>query len=179
MNFQENVSLLGFNTFKIGGNAKYFCVVKTIEELKEAVIFAEENKLLFFILGGGSNTLFSDEDFGGLIIKMEMSGREVERESDDAIYLSAMAGENWDELVKFAVKNNFYGIENLSGIPGTVGGAAVQNIGAYGAEAGDSIIEVEVFDVSDMKTKILSAKECLFSYRDSVFKNQKVKLYCY
>ncbi len=110
MIFQENVSLRGLNTFKIGGNARYFCVVKTIEDLKGVMFFAKENKLPFFILGGGSNTLFSDESFGGLVIKMEMTGRLTEKRSGDVIQLSAKAGENWDDLVKFAVENNFYGI---------------------------------------------------------------------
>lgn len=177
MIFQENVSLGVFNTFKIGGNTKFFCIVRTIDELKESVCFVKENKLPFFVLGGGSNTLFSDEGFGGLVIKIKMSGRDIEEKSNGEIRLSAAAGENWDELVNFAVENNFYGIENLSGISGTVGGAAVQNIGAYGAEIGDSIIEVEVFDISDMKLKTLSEKECLFSYRDSIFKKQEGKNY--
>lgn len=177
MVFQENVSLREFNTFKIGGNAKFFCVVKMVDELKEMVLFAKENKLPFFVLGGGSNTLFSDEVFEGLVIKMEMMGRGLEENSNGEIRLGVVAGENWDELVNFAVENNFYGIENLSGIPGTVGGAVVQNIGAYGAEVDDSIIEVEVFDVSDMKTKKLSAKEYLFSYRDSIFKKPEGKNY--
>lgn len=177
MKINENVSLANLNTFKIGGNAKFFCFVKNIEELKEAIFFARENKLPFFVLGGGSNTLFSDEDFEGLVIKMEMTGRDFEEKSKNEINLTVASGENWDELVNFAVENNFYGIENLSGIPGTVGGAAVQNIGAYGAEIGDSIIEVEFLDVSDMKTKTLSPKECLFSYRDSVLKKPKGKNY--
>lgn len=167
----------GLNTFKIGGNAKYFCIVKTIDELKEAVCFVEENKLPFFVLGGGSNILFRDDGFDGLVIKMEIIGRDVEIISKDEIHIKVGAGNNWDELVKFAVENNFYGIENLSGIPGTIGGAAVQNIGAYGTEASNSIIEVEVFDIFDMKTKILNAKECLFSYRDSIFKKQEGKNY--
>lgn len=177
MILEENVSLVGLNTFKIGGNAKFFCIVKTIDELEEAVFFAKEGKLPFFILGGGSNTLFSDEEFDGLVIKMGIFGRNIEEKSDGTIILNVGAGENWDELVKFAVENNFYGIENLSGIPGTVGGAAVQNIGAYGAEAGNSIIEVEVLDISDMKTKTLSQKDCLFSYRNSIFKRQEGKNY--
>lgn len=177
MIFKKNVSLREFNTFKIGGDAKYFCVVGTVNDLKEAIFFAKEKKLLFFVLGGGSNTLFSDEGFDGLIIKMEISGRNVEKISKDTICLNAMAGENWDDLVKFVMEDNFYGIENLSGIPGTVGGAAIQNIGAYGAEAADSIVEVEVFDALDMKTKTLSAKECLFSYRDSIFKKPEGRKY--
>lgn len=173
MIFQENISLSGLNTFKVGGNARYFCVVKTIDELKKALFFAKEDKLPFFILGGGSNTLFSDEGFDGLIIKMEILRREIEQDSKNEIKLSLGVGENWDELVSFAVENHFYGIENLSGIPGTVGGAVVQNIGAYGAEVGDSIIEVEILDASNMKTKILNRKECLFSYRSSIFKKQE------
>lgn len=175
MIFQENVSLRGFNTFKIGGDARYFCVVETVEELREAVIFAKKKKIRFFILGDGSNTLFSDKGFDGLVIKMEIAGRSFEEKLNGEIRLSVAVGENWDEFVNFAVKNNFYGIENLSVIPGTVGGAIAQNIGAYGAEVGNSVIEVEVLDVSDMKIKILSAKECLFSYRDSIFKKPKGK----
>ena len=177
MIFQENVSLCEFNTFKIGGNAKFFCVVRTIDELKEAVIFAKENKLPFFVLGGGSNTLFRDEGYEGVIIKMEMSGRSIEKKSNNLINLNVTAGEDWDELVNLTVENNLYGIENLSGIPGTVGGAAVQNIGAYGAEVRDSIIEVEVLDTSDMVIKTFNNQECFFYYRDSIFKKSESKKY--
>ncbi|MDE1988123.1 MAG: UDP-N-acetylmuramate dehydrogenase [Patescibacteria group bacterium] len=177
MIFRENVPLSGLNTFKTGGSAKFFCIVGTVDELKNAVCFVTENKLPFFVLGGGSNALFSDRVFEGLVIKMEMMGRGAVEKENGTIHLSAAAGESWDKLVSLAVGNNFYGIENLSGIPGTVGGAAVQNIGAYGAEAGDSIIEVEILDVSDMKVKTLNVKERLFSYRDSIFKKLEGKNY--
>ncbi len=169
---QENISLKKLTTFKIGGEARYFFIVKNTEELKEAVIFSQTKKLPLFILGGGSNVLVSDEGFSGLVVKMEIKGIE-ELNSENQKIVIAGAGENWDSFVKYTVEKNLVGLENLSGIPGTVGASPVQNIGAYGAEVGNSISWVEVWDIESNEIKILKKGECEFGYRESIFKKRK------
>lgn len=168
MIIKENVILAPYTTFRIGGPARYFCEVKTIEEVKNALRFSRENNLRFFILGGGSNILISDKGFDGLVIKMEINGLEFNGE-----LLSVGAGENWDYVVEEAVKRNLGGIENLSLIPGTVGGAVCQNIGAYGAELKDVLTSVKAYDARTGDIVELSNKECGFEYRSSIFKNNK------
>ncbi len=166
MNIQEKISLKDFTTFRIGGPARYFCTVKNEDELIEAVSFSKKKKIPFFVLGGGSNLLVSDEGFPGIVIKMEMEGVTF---SDDGT-VTAFAGENWDKLVEQTVDRGLYGLENLSLIPGTVGATPVQNIGAYGSEVKDTIESVHVLDVLKDEYKDLSNTDCKFSYRNSVFK---------
>ena len=168
MIIQENISLAQYTTFKIGGNAHFFCKVTTVDELKEAVIFAKEKSVPFFVLGGGSNILIADEGFNGLVIKMDIEGKKIQ----DQI-ITAGAGESWDDFVDYTVKQGFNGLENLSSIPGTVGAAPVQNIGAYGVEVGQFISSVNVFDTQTMKEVELSVRECHFGYRYSLFKKEK------
>ncbi len=201
---QENVWLKEYTTFKIGGPARYFAVIKNIEDLKQAVDFAVQNQLPVFVLGGGSNLLVSDEGVNGLVLKMEIKGIEsvdnssslradfgrnfqqaslVENSAQNprgnpassVVQVIAGAGEIWDELVEKCVEKELYGLENLSYIPGTVGASAVQNIGAYGVEVKDVIGWVEVFDMKTGEIKKLENKECLFGYRDSVFKKEAGK----
>jgi len=173
MKIIEGKSLASFTTFRIGGNARFFCVVENIEDLKEAVHFAKEKKIPFSTLGGGSNILISDKGFDGLVVKMEIKGITSEASSQDFFTIRAGAGEDWDAFVAWTVDNGYSGLENLSLIPGTVGAAPVQNIGAYGVEVGNLIESVEVFDTLDSKFKTLSRDECSFSYRDSLFKCEK------
>ncbi|MAF59766.1 UDP-N-acetylenolpyruvoylglucosamine reductase [bacterium] len=166
MKIDRNVELGPLTTFKIGGPASYFVSVNNIEELREAFSFAEENNLSTFILGGGSNILVADEGFNGLVIHpvfcgITFNGNEV----------SAGAGESWDKLVLESVERGYYTLSNLSNIPGSVGAAPVQNIGAYGVSIGDFIENVEVFCPKEKKIKRVSNKDCKFSYRDSIFKN--------
>lgn len=168
MRIEKNISLKDLTTFKVGGNADYFCKVSSIDELKETVLFAKDNNLEIFVLGGGSNVLISDNGFRGFVIKIEIKGILFQ---DDKII--ADAGENWDDVVKLSVKNNLYGIENMSYIPGTVGGGVVGNIGAYGSVIKDVVEYVEVFDVKKLKIFILNKNECEFDYRNSVFKKNK------
>ncbi len=151
INIRENVSLKEFVTFKTGGIARFFCEVQTVDELKEAL--ASHKK--FFILGGGSNILISDYD--GLVIKMNIDN----------------AGRSWDDFVAENMALGNYGLENLSYIPGTVGAAPVQNIGAYGVEVGDRIEKVHTINAKTLKERIFSNKECEFSYRNSIFKKEK------
>ena len=170
MNIQENVLLAPFTTFRIGGAARFFVQVKNIAELKEAVGFAKEKNAPIFVLGRGSNVLISDDGFAGLVIKNEIKGIVEE----DAVRLIAGAGENWDNFVKFTVEEKgLYGLENLSWIPGTVGASPVQNIGAYGAEAKDTIEWVEVLNPTTLKIEKLLNADCQFGYRDSIFKHER------
>ncbi len=173
---EENVQLSDFTTFKIGGLARYFFRVKTIEEAREVFSFARQENLPFFILGGGSNLLVSDEGFPGVIIKNEILGISFVEEGDE-FQVFAGAGENWDSFVDHCVDKGLYGLENLSGIPGTVGAAPVQNIGAYGSEAKDTIVSVEALDSKTGKLQIFTNEECRFGYRDSFFKTAEGKRY--
>lgn len=170
MDIRENVSLKEYTTFKLGGSARFFVCVKSGEELKEALEFSKHENLQIFVLGGGSNILFSDNGFDGLVIKMEIKGIEW---NESKVIVGA--GENWDEFVEQAVGRGLCGVENLSGIPGTVGASPVQNIGAYGAEVKDTISWVEVLDKKSGEIKKFSNVECKFGYRNSFFKTEEGK----
>ena len=174
MKIIENQSLKGFTTFRIGGNAKFFCIVKTEDELIEAIGFSKKNKIALFILGGGSNILVSDKGFEGIVIKIEIKGKEyIEIEGENIVKVKVNAGEDWDEFVAETVEKGLYGLENLSLIPGTVGASPVQNIGAYGSEVKDTIESVYVLDIKKDEYKTFTNSECEFSYRDSIFKKEK------
>jgi len=168
MSIQEHISLAQYTTFKIGGNARYFCSVDSEDELIEVVQFAQKKSVRILILGGGSNMLISDKGFEGLVIKMNIKGI-----TSHGGHVSVGAGEMWDDLVAYGVNAGMYGFENLSAIPGTVGAAPVQNIGAYGTEASQLIVSVRALDTQTMKFIELSNSECVFGYRDSLFKHQK------
>jgi UDP-N-acetylmuramate dehydrogenase len=170
----ENIPLAPYTTFKVGGRARYLSVVKSEEELREALAFAREKALPVFVLGGGSNLVVSDEGFPGVVVKMEMAGASYEKVNND-ILVTAWAGESWDELVAKTVEWGAWGLENLSLIPGTVGAAPVQNIGAYGAEAKDAIESVRAVDRETGVAKTFSNAECRFSYRESFFKTAEGK----
>ncbi len=164
---EENVPLANLTTFCLGGPARYLARVRNLEELKQSINFARDKNLLTQIFGGGSNILVSDKGFGGLVIKIEMMG--VEREGETLI---AEAGESWDALVERAVRDGLWGIENLSGIPGTVGAAPIQNIGAYGTEVKDTLVWVDVFDIGKNEVVRISNTDCEFGYRTSKFKKE-------
>ncbi len=177
MTILENYSLAGLNTFKIDSKSRYFAVIKSDTDLVEAAFFVRNKKIPFFVLGAGSNILLSDTMYPGLVLKMEIMGRDLQLVSKGVSRLGVGAGERWDDVVAFSVKNNLSGLETLSGIPGTVGAAPVQNIGAYGAEAKDTISAVETFDMEKLSKKMWTSVECNFGYRDSVFKNVQNKRY--
>ncbi|MES2087635.1 MAG: UDP-N-acetylmuramate dehydrogenase [Patescibacteria group bacterium] len=176
MKFHENIPLSQHTTFKIGGTAQYFFPVETLEEMREAVDFAREKNLPFFILGGGSNLLVSDSGFKGVVIKNQIKGVAFE-ETGDEVSVKVGAGENWDTFVESVVVRGLFGLENLSGIPGTVGAAPVQNIGAYGVEVKETIMSVETLNAQTGEIKIFSSDECRFAYRDSFFKTPAGKSY--
>jgi len=171
MNVSQNVSLKPYNTFGIDVNAAHFTVFKSVDDvsgLLNSEIF-KNNPVLF--LGGGSNVLFTN-DFDGLVIKNEIKGLEVISETDDEVFIRAGAGEIWQDLVEYSLDLGLGGIENLSLIPGTVGAAPMQNIGAYGVEIKDIFTELAAIDRSNGNTKVFKAEDCHFGYRNSVFKNE-------
>lgn len=172
MQIREHVLLREYTTLKIGGLARFFVEVTSVDELKEVIKFAQEKKLPFFILGGGSNVLIHDEGFSGLVIHIANTGMEW-KEFDDHVVATIGAGEKWDDFVATAVTKNYSGLENLSSIPGTVGASAVQNIGAYGVEARELITSVKVYDAKNDLVRTLTNEECMFGYRDSIFKANK------
>jgi UDP-N-acetylmuramate dehydrogenase len=173
MKILENIKLAPYTTFKIGGAAKYFCEVKDQFDALTAFEFAKEKSLPVFILGGGSNLLIADSGFSGLVIRVVNRGIEMlveeKNDSPDEILLKVASGENWDSVVDFAVKNNWWGMENLSHIPGSTGAIAVQNVGAYGQEAKNLIESVTVFDKQTHQILSLNKTDCGFSYRRSIF----------
>ncbi len=176
MIIKENVILAPYTTFRIGGPARYFVEVQSVDELKSALKFSKQNNMRFFILGGGSNILVSDKGFDGLVMKMGIKGLEF-KDDDDYSILNAGAGENWDYVVSETVEQGLGGIENLSLIPGTAGAAVYQNIGAYGVELKDFLESVEALDTNSGEIKILNNINCKFGYRDSVFKHKEGENY--
>lgn len=158
--------LSAHTSFRTGGPASFFVDAESVEDIFEAVQEAKNNSLPFIVLGEGSNVLFPDAGFSGYVIRPKIMGVEI---SEDGL-LVAGAGEHWDDVVALSVKQNFSGIENLSWIPGSVGAAPTQNIGAYGVEIGDVLEWVEVFDPGTGAQKLLTREECLFGYRNSIFK---------
>ena len=169
---QEKVRLSDWVSFKTGGEARYFIEVTTVKALQEAVAFSREKQLPFYILGSGTNLLVSDAGYEGVIIKMNILGRTYVASTTE-VTLEAGAGESFDAIVKETTQKSLWGLENLSHIPGTVGATPVQNVGAYGVEVADLILHVTVYDVVAKKIIIFSNSACLFSYRHSVFKENK------
>ena len=172
LKIQEYVDIKDYSTMKIGGQFRYFTELENKDELENACNFREEKNISIFILGGGSNVIFSDGVINVLAIKMEIKGFEIINETNEYVDIQVGAGENWDELVKKTIDMDVSGLESLSLIPGTVGASPVQNIGAYGAEVKDSILEVEAYDTKENKFVNISNKDCKFGYRDSIFKNE-------
>ena len=170
MDYYRQFSLKNYNSFKTEASAKIFCQPKSVEELRRCLTeHPYEQKL---IIGGGCN-LFFTKDFDGLVIHPELKGlREIsdEEEEDEDIFIEVNASEDWDEFVAYCVERGFAGLENLSLIPGTVGAAPIQNIGAYGAEVKDVIHEVVAINMVTGEAVSFSNAECEFGYRDSIFK---------
>ncbi len=154
---------------KVGGTARYFVDATSVPDVRNALAFAKKEGLPVFILGGGSNVLAPDDGFAGLVLRMSLSGVTWE-EHDDAVHVHASAGEKWDQLVGTTTAKSLWGLENLSLIPGSVGGAIVQNIGAYGVEVCEQVVSVDVLDTNSGEVRTITARECMFDYRDSIFK---------
>lgn len=169
MNIQNNYPLLAHNTFGMDVKASVFAEYASEEELKGILLqsLCPEGKWLH--IGGGSNLLFTG-DFDGMVLHSAIKGYEVVDETDDEVHVRVGAGEVWDDFVAYTVEKGWYGAENLSLIPGEVGASAVQNIGAYGVEAKDLIVEVETLEVASDTPRIFTNEECGYAYRESVFK---------
>lgn len=169
MIFTENTSLKDYTTFGVEVSARYFASFSDESMLREIVRSQEWKDNKHYILGGGSNILFT-EDFDGVVIKNDVRGVEIVKQDDDFVWVRVGSGESWHEFVLWAVNHQYWGIENLALIPGTVGAAPVQNIGAYGVEAEETIHSVEVFDLESGDAVSLLHDECEFGYRNSIFK---------
>ena len=169
LNFQNNISLLPFNTFGINVKSKTFIGIKTTEDLENVLKQNKEDKLL--ILGGGSNLLLT-EDFDGLTIRMENRGIEIIHEDENWVTVKAAAGENWHDFVLWCLEKDLGGVENLALIPGSVGAAPIQNIGAYGVELKEVFESCEVLNLNTREVENFTKKECDFGYRNSVFKDK-------
>jgi UDP-N-acetylmuramate dehydrogenase len=167
---RRNVSLKNYNTFGIDVKANYFVEVFSEEDIFSIVKNAELNSLPVLILGGGSNILFF-KNFDGIVLKNNLRGISVEKETDERIWVSVGAGEVWHTFVMWCVEKNYGGVENLSLIPGFVGAAPIQNIGAYGVELKNIFHSLEAIHFKTGEKKIFTLDDCNFGYRDSVFKN--------
>ncbi len=182
LHLEQNRALKPLTTFKIGGPAQYFASVNEPNDLLEALSFAQTEHLPVLILGGGSNMLISDTGFRGLVVQIVNKGIELLSSSKPhKQHLRIASGEVWDAVVKFAVEHELWGIENLSRIPGRTGAVAVQNVGAYGQEISNVLLNVEAYDRKENRFVTLSNIECGFSYRQSIFntreKNRYIILY--
>ena len=171
MIIKENISLLSYNTFGIDAKADYFIEYSSVEELQTALKseIVKSNRLLH--IGGGSNLLFM-KDFKGVILHSAINFIKKVSEDADTVMLEAGAVVNWDDFVAYTVENGWGGVENLSLIPGEVGASAVQNIGAYGVEVQDVIIEVNAVEIETGESKIFSVEDCQYGYRESIFKKE-------
>ncbi len=169
MNIQQNISLKKYNTFGIDVNAKHFVSVTSIRELTNVLQLEKHSKK--FILGGGSNMLLT-KNIDALVIHINIKGIEVVSEDENYVFVKASAGENWHDFVLWTLKNKYGGLENLSLIPGNVGTAPIQNIGAYGVELKDNFVSCNAIEIATQQLKTFNAKDCKFNYRNSIFKNE-------
>jgi UDP-N-acetylmuramate dehydrogenase len=167
----ENISLAQLTTFKIGGPARYLVEAADVGEVQEAVTLARSRDLPLFVIGGGSNLLIADSGWPGLVLRIAISGVEQQpgHNEEGKVIFDVGAGESWDRFVSRAVVARCAGIECLSGIPGSVGGTPVQNVGAYGQEVSNMIVSVQVFDSHDDQIRELGREACQFGYRSSIF----------
>ena len=168
MQLQQNIPLAPLTTLGVGGPARWLVNASTEAEIEEALAFARAQHLPVFVLGGGSNLLVSDKGFAGLVLQVALQGIVQSAPSDGRVLLRVAAGESWDRLVQHTVERNLAGMECLAGIPGTVGGTPVQNVGAYGQEVSDTIRAVHCIGIDSGERRTLSATDCGFAYRTSL-----------
>lgn len=169
----NKVSLKDYSSLRIGGDADMVNITNE-NELVEAVGYAKEKGLQIYVLGNGTNTFFAENLENILILKIEIIGKNKQdsENNNNDVFVTAQAGEAWDDVVKFCVENNLWGIENLSYIPGSVGATPIQNIGAYGVELKDIFVSLRALDTVKMEFVNLNKEDCLLDYRDSLFKKE-------
>lgn len=171
LNIQEQVSLRPYNTLAVDVRARFFVAVQSLEQLQAALAWAEQHTVAVFLLGGGSNLVLT-ADLDVLVIHIQLQGIELLSEDAEFARIAVQAGENWHDFVQWSLAQGFSGLENLSLIPGNVGAAPVQNIGAYGVELKDYLESVLVYDRETERTQRLTTEQCRFAYRDSLFKRE-------
>ncbi len=169
-----NIDLSKYNTFGLHCVAKKFLVITDNKDLQELAELYQNNEI--FILGRGANTVFAEENCDKIVAKIENLGKNITEENKEYILIEVSAGENWDDFVQWATQNNYSGLENLAGIPSSIGATPIQNIGAYGMEIKNIIDYVVCFDLEKRHWVSLTKEECKFGYRDSVFKHEKKNL---
>ena len=169
---KKNVNLQPYNSFGFNAKAKYFVEINHVDELQQLIKTPEFKKEKHLILSGGNNILLTNDFFDGIVVLMNNKGIEIVAENDDKVVIRAQAGEDWPEFVKQMVSRGYYGVENLAHIPGKVGAAPVQNIGAYGMELKDSFLECQALNLTTGETLIFTRDACCFGYRQSIFKNE-------
>ncbi len=170
MKIQKNISLKPYNTFGLDVTAKNFCSITSIEDLKSLATLPDFKAPKLW-LGGGSNMLLT-KDFNGLVVQIALKGISIEKQSEDQTIVSVGAGENWHSFVLWTIEQKLGGIENLSLIPGNVGTAPIQNIGAYGVELKDVFLDLQAYNLDTNEVETLTKEECKFGYRDSIFKGE-------
>lgn len=169
LDIREQVPLRDLTTFQTGGPARYVVDCRVAGDIPKAIAFAAERGLPFCMLGGGSNVLAADGGYDGVVLHLALRGLEVLQENPQAVEVGVAAGEDWDGFVAHCVARGWWGVENLSGIPGTTGAAPVQNVGAYGQEVADTLVRVEAWDARTRAWVVLPAGACTFGYRRSIF----------
>lgn len=176
MQFLSNYSLKSHNSFGFDIRARWWAQAKTLADIGEALVFTEQQSLPLMVLGEGSNLVLT-EDYPGLVLNICVKGKSVIREDGDYAWVSIGAGENWDAFVRWCLENRLYGVENLIAIPGTVGAAPVQNIGAYGVELVSCFDSLEAVARDSGEVRVFHCSDCEFGYRDSVFKGTQKDRY--
>jgi UDP-N-acetylmuramate dehydrogenase len=171
MTIQQNISLKPYNTFGLEATARFFVEIQSVEELKAILQDPDFQNIDKLFLGGGSNILLT-KNYEGLVVKINLQGIEKNSEDDAHVYIQAGAGENWHQLVMYCVENQYAGMENLSLIPGTVGAAPMQNIGAYGVEIKDIFEELQALNLQTLEIETFKLEDCHFGYRESIFKHE-------
>ena len=178
MDVMTNISLKQYTTMKLGGEARYMATADSASDVVSLYRNARKENLPIFVLGGGSNVITHDEVFEGIVLLNKIKGFEAISETDETTDVKIGAGEVWDEVVEKAIGLGLQGIEAMSGIPGTAGAAPVQNVGAYGQEIADTLISLEAYDSKTDTIVTISADECDFSYRNSIFRDKEKGRYC-
>ena len=165
----EHANLQAFNSLAVPARAEFFCTVTTTEQLQRALAYARERQLVVTALGGGSNLVLAG-DISGLVIYLGLRGISHQPLDSGQVHVSFAAGENWHQAVQYCLQQGWYGLENLSLIPGNVGAAPIQNIGAYGVELCDVFVSLQAIDTQSGEVLLMDRKACQFGYRDSIFK---------